>query len=88
MNYSKIKSDAFFLTKGKPWKGAAPDIKSQIIGYDINMMMDKVDFQKESIGSIQNHFRSQTTFCSETAILTNVFSPFRKDFLKIPHTKK
>lgn len=62
MSYSKIKSDVYFVTKEKPWEQAAEGITRQMIGYDVNIMMVKVKFEKGAIGYIHDHFHSQTTY--------------------------
>jgi len=62
MSYSKIKSEVFFQTKEKPWEQAAEGITRQMIGYDVNIMMVKVSFEKGAIGYIHDHFHSQTTY--------------------------
>ncbi len=45
-----------------PWEEAGAGIKRQIFGYDDQVMMVKVQFEKDAIGSIHSHPHSQVTY--------------------------
>lgn len=54
------------LQKGEttPWENLGGGVQRQILGFDKQMMMVKVKFEKGSIGSIHQHPHTQTTYCT------------------------
>ncbi len=62
MEQSKIKSPLFFKNQDHEWKPVEKGISRQITGYDVNIMMVKVKFDKGAIGTIHQHHHSQTTY--------------------------
>ena len=48
----KTRSDAFQFEKELDWEKPAPGIRRQIMGYDGQLMMVKVEFEKGAVGSM------------------------------------
>lgn len=44
------------------WENPAPGVHRQIMAYDGQLMMVKVDFEKGAIGSMHEHCHSQATY--------------------------
>lgn len=61
-------SNYFFKDKDQKWEPVEPKIKRQILGYDVNMMMVKVHFEKDGVGQLHSHKHTQSTY-----IATGVF---------------
>ncbi len=59
----KRKSDKFILTNGLEWQQLGGGVSRQFLGYDNQIMMVKVQFEKGSIGSAHQHFHTQATYC-------------------------
>ena len=57
----KTRSDAFQFEKELDWEKPAPGIRRQIMGYDGQLMMVKVEFEKGAVGSMHQHYHSQAT---------------------------
>lgn len=58
----KTRSDAFQFGKELDWEKPAPGIRRQIMGYDGQLMMVKVEFEKGAVGSMHQHYHSQATY--------------------------
>lgn len=58
----KTCSDAFQFEKELDWEKPAPGIRRQIMGYDGQLMMVKVEFEKGAVGSMHQHYHSQATY--------------------------
>ena len=58
----KTRSDAFLFEKELDWEKPAPRIRRQIMGYDGQLMMVKVEFEKGAVGSMHQHYHSQATY--------------------------
>ena len=54
----KTRSDAFQFEKELDWEKPAPGIRRQIMGYDGQLMMVKVEFEKGAVGSMHQHYHS------------------------------
>lgn len=61
-NNMKNKSDSFLFTETLEWEPAGTGVKRQIMGYDNQIMLVKVHFEKGAIGSEHSHPHSQTTY--------------------------
>ncbi|MBS1754142.1 MAG: cupin domain-containing protein [Ferruginibacter sp.] len=44
-----------------PWEKTGEGVKRKIMGYDNNLMVVKVSFDKGGIGTLHKHFHSQVT---------------------------
>lgn len=58
----KTKSSRFQIEKEMPWENPAPGIRRQIMGYDGQLMIVKVHFDKGAIGTQHEHYHSQATY--------------------------
>jgi quercetin dioxygenase-like cupin family protein len=53
----------FFLSEDEiKWEQLGGGVSRQILGFNTQIMMVKVKFKKESVGSLHQHFHSQTTY--------------------------
>ena len=55
----------FFISDEMNWEELGGGVSRQIMGYDENIMMVKVKFEKGAIGSPHQHPHSQTTFVAK-----------------------
>lgn len=58
----KTRSATFQFEKDIEWDNPAPGIKRQIMGYDGQLMIVKVHFDKGSVGTLHGHYHSQATY--------------------------
>jgi len=61
----KRKSEKFILTEGMEWEQLGGGVSRQFLGFDNQIMMVKVSFEKGSVGSAHQHFHTQTTYCAK-----------------------
>jgi quercetin dioxygenase-like cupin family protein len=54
--------DFFQLSDQIQWEDAAPGIQRQVFGYNQNLMLVKVKFEKGAIGSLHQHPHSQASY--------------------------
>ena len=52
----------FQFEKELKWEHPAPGIRRQIMGYDGQLMMVKVEFEKGAVGTLHEHYHSQATY--------------------------
>lgn len=57
-----IQSPVFQVNDNIDWEAAAPGIQRQIFGYNEQVMMVKVKFEKEAIGTLHAHPHVQVTY--------------------------
>ena len=55
-------SEAFQFEKELEWENPAPGIRRQMMGYDGQLMMVKVEFEKGAVGAMHRHYHSQATY--------------------------
>ena len=60
----KRASDIFNLSETKEWEELGGGVSRKILGWDNQIMMVLVKFEKGSIGSPHQHFQTQTTYCA------------------------
>lgn len=58
----KHNSELFFKNPQYIWEEVAPGVKRKITGYNDNIMMVLVQFDKGSIGALHKHPHSQSTY--------------------------
>lgn len=58
----KTRSETFIIEKEIAWEAAGEGIVRQIMGYDDQVMLVKVKFEKGAIGAPHNHYHTQTTY--------------------------
>ncbi len=55
-------SKEFQFENEVPWGNPAPGIQRQVYGYDDKIMLVKVKFEKDAVGSLHEHHHSQVTY--------------------------
>ena len=55
-------SSSFIFGKETPWEDLGGGVKRQILGYDGQLMMVKVKFEKGAVGQVHHHYQSQCTY--------------------------
>ena len=55
-------SKAFVFEAETPWEELGGGVKRQILGYDGQLMMVKVVFEKGAVGALHRHYHSQSTY--------------------------
>ncbi|MEB3374700.1 cupin domain-containing protein [Bacteroides sp. CR5/BHMF/2] len=58
----KTRSSTFIYEKDKAWEPAGEGVTRQIMGYDGQLMLVKVKFEKGAIGTPHTHYHTQTTY--------------------------
>lgn len=58
----KYQSDLFIETAGMEWETVAPGMKRKFMGYNDEIMMVQVSFDKDGVGALHKHPHSQTTY--------------------------
>lgn len=58
----KTCSDLFLCKDEIPWSSAGVGVRRQILGFDAQIMLVKVEFEKGAIGSEHSHYHSQSTY--------------------------
>lgn len=56
------RSDVFMFEKDIEWESAGEGVTRQIVGYDGQVMMVKVKFEKGGIGTSHTHYHTQVTY--------------------------
>ena len=57
----KTRSETFQIESQMAWENPGPGITRQIMGYDGQLMIVKVKFEKGAIGAMHEHYHSQAT---------------------------
>ena len=58
-------SDKYILTKEMEWEDLGGGVSRKMLGYDNQIMMVLVKFDKGALGSPHSHFHTQATYCVE-----------------------
>lgn len=58
----KTKSEIWQSGKDIVWESVGDGVSRQMMGYDGQLMMVKVKFEKGSVGSTHTHYHSQVTY--------------------------
>ncbi|MEY8686125.1 cupin domain-containing protein [Bacteroides sp. AN502(2024)] len=58
----KTRSTTFICEKDKAWEPAGEGVTRQIMGYDGQVMLVKVKFEKGAVGTSHTHYHTQTTY--------------------------
>lgn len=58
----KTCSERFQIGNEMKWETPDPGIRRQIMGYDGQLMMVKVVFEKGAVGTVHTHYHSQATY--------------------------
>jgi quercetin dioxygenase-like cupin family protein len=60
-----MKRTQFFKDSAIRWEDLGEGVSRKILGYDNQIMMVKVKFEKGAIGALHQHFHAQTTYCAK-----------------------
>ncbi len=58
----KTCSDAFLFSNDVKWEDTDPGVQRQVMGYDGQLMLVKVKFEKGAIGAPHSHYHSQSSY--------------------------
>lgn len=58
----KTRSTAFIYENEKSWESVGEGVMRQVMGYDGQLMLVKVKFEKGAIGILHSHYHTQTTY--------------------------
>lgn len=61
----KRNSDKYIITKDMQWEELGGGVSRKMLGYDNQIMMVLVNFEKGAIGTEHSHFHTQATYCVE-----------------------
>ena len=56
-------SEKYVITKDMEWEVLGGGVSRQFLGYDNQIMMVKVKFDKGALGAQHQHFHTQATYC-------------------------
>ncbi len=68
----KTSSDLFQVEREMEWQPAGMGIQRQIMGYDGQLMMVKVKFEKGAEGTVHTHYHSQATYVASGKFELNI----------------
>ena len=57
-------SEKYIVTKDTEWEVLGGGVSRKFLGYDNQIMMVRVKFEKDALGSPHQHFHTQATFCA------------------------
>ena len=58
----KTGSENFIFAEGKEWETAADGVVRQIMGYNDDIMVVNVKFEKGAVGAVHHHIHSLVTY--------------------------
>lgn len=58
-------SEKYILTDEMEWEELGGGVSRKMLGWDNQIMMVKVKFEKGAVGSPHHHFHTQTTYCAK-----------------------
>ncbi len=58
----KTCSEAFLFDSEVKWEDTDPGVQRQVMGYDGQLMLVKVKFEKGAIGAPHSHYHSQSSY--------------------------
>ncbi len=61
----KRSSENFCLAEEMKWEELGGGVSRKFLGWDNQIMMVKVNFEKGAIGSPHQHFHTQASYCAE-----------------------
>ena len=56
-------SEKYILTEGINWEELGGGVSRKMLGYDNQIMMVLVKFEKDALGTPHSHFHTQSTYC-------------------------
>lgn len=67
-NMERTGSEPFVFGKDALWEDLGGGVKRQILGYDGQLMMVKVVFEKGAVGAPHHHYQSQCTYVPKASL--------------------
>ncbi len=61
----KRQSDKYIITKDMDWEELGGGVSRKFLGFDNQIMMVQVKFEKDALGAPHHHFHTQATYCAE-----------------------
>lgn len=61
----KRQSDKYIITKDMDWEELGGGVSRKFLGFDNQIMMVQVKFEKGALGAPHHHFHAQATYCAE-----------------------
>ncbi|MCH5334241.1 MAG: cupin domain-containing protein [Alistipes sp.] len=68
----KTRSETYQLESELQWESPAPGIRRQIMGYDGQLMIVKVEFEAGAVGTQHEHYHSQATYVASGRFELNI----------------
>ncbi|MCF3111153.1 cupin domain-containing protein [Niabella sp. CC-SYL272] len=62
-----VQSNFFQVDNETPWQDAGPGAQRQVYGFDDNLMLVKVQFEKGAVGAMHTHPHSQASYVASGA---------------------
>lgn len=62
MNFKDLTNKSLIADNDIDWEDLGAGVKRKIMAYDENLMLVKVDFEKDAIGSVHNHPHLQLSY--------------------------
>ena len=58
----KTQSKEFLLSAGQDWQDADEGIQRQVLGYNRQLMMVRINFEKGAVGTVHDHPHAQASY--------------------------
>ena len=68
----KRASDSFRHADQMEWEELGGGVSRKILGWDNQIMMVSIHFKKEAVGSLHQHFHTQTSYCAKGKFEFNI----------------
>ena len=65
MNFKDLTNKTLIADQDIDWEDLGAGVKRKIMAYDENLMLVKVDFEKDAIGSVHNHPHLQLSYVAK-----------------------
>ena len=57
-----MSSGAFVTSEGTAWQEMAPGVRRQILGHGPDLMLVRVEFERDAVGAVHHHPHRQVTY--------------------------
>ena len=79
----RTRSQTFIRKEEKVWESAGDGVVRQIMGYDGQVMLVKVKFEKGAVGTLHAHYHTQTTYVERVEYSNFPSTAKNKSFLPV-----
>ena len=69
---TKVQGSIFQVNQDIEWQAAGPGIQRQVYGYGDQVMMVKVKFEKDAVGTVHSHPHVQVSYVESGAFEVNI----------------